>query len=362
MFNHVFPYVLVGLVAWTAARAVRHRQPSHLLTAGAALLALHGHFSRNSISFLGALLLLGLGVYLQGRERSERTLRAALLPDQQNPNDDAGSGPARLPGETTEDMIERHVLGIRTAPNAAPMRARARAAHRVLQGLSLEELRPVFELVKDPNAAVRSLALPLLIDKGDEAALALLREARSQHRDLETGYVLAVCHRGSPALEPALTHAEREPRREALLLLLRTVIGRVYPELGSSRPEVARMVNALLAESDTELLLELSSKLAEHSQLHLISGNWSSFWLPSRHALLRLSQLGPERAQLEQLVALFARALQDEEPALASAAVQALQQPGAEALRAALGDPAAPLNPAPVATSAAPNTPGHRRG
>jgi hypothetical protein len=341
VFNHVFPYVLVGLVAWNLARAARHRQISNLLTAGAALLALLGHFSRNSVLFLGALLLLGLGVYLQGRERSQRAMLASQRQDE--PGDDAGAEPARLPGETTEDMIERHVLGIRTAPNAAPMRARARAAHRALQGLRLEELRPVFELVEDPNAAVRALALPLLIDKGDEAALELLRGARSQHRDLETGYVLAVCHRGSPALEPALTHAEREPRREALLLLVRTVIGRVYPALGSDRPEVARLVKALLAESDTELLLELSSKLAEHSHLHLIRESWSQFSLPSRRALLRLSQLGPERAQLEELVTLFEQALQDAEPQLMRAAVQALRQPGAEALRAKLGDPALPL-------------------
>jgi hypothetical protein len=341
VFNQIFPYVLVGLVAWNLARAARHRQTSNLLTAGAALLALLGHFSRNSLLFLGALLLLGLAVYLHGQERSQRALLAAERLGE--PGDDASSEPARLPGETTEDMIERHVLGIRTAPNAVPMRARARAAHRALQGLSLEELRPVFELVEDPNAAVRALALPLLIDKGDEAALELLRGARSQHRDLETGYVLAVCHRGSPALEPALTHAEREPRREALLLLVRTVIGRLYPALGSERPEVARLVKALLAESDPELLLELSSKLAEHSQLHLIRESWSQFSLPSRRALLRLSQLGPERAQLEELVTVFECALRDAEPPLKRAAVRALRQPGAEALRAALGDPALPL-------------------
>ncbi|MEY2932076.1 MAG: hypothetical protein RL033_2825, partial [Pseudomonadota bacterium] len=347
MFNHFFPYVLAGLVAWNLARAARHRQPSNLLTAGAALLALLGHFSRSSTLFLGALLLLGLGVYLHGRERSQRALlaseRLGELGEPGEPGDDASSEPARLPGETTEDMIERHVLGIRTAPNAAPMRARARAARRAVHGLSLEELRPVFALVEDPNAAVRELALPLLIEKGDEAALELLRGARSQYRDLETGYVLAVYHRGSPALEPALTHAEREPRREALLLLVRTVIGRVYPSLGSDRPEVARLAKALLAESDTELLLELSSKLAEHSHLHLLRESWSQFSLPSRRALLRLSQLGPERAQLEELVGLFEHALQDAEPQLVRAAVRAQRQPGAEALRAELGDPALPL-------------------
>ncbi len=339
MFNQVFPYLLAGLVAWNVTRGARQRQPSNLATAGAGLLALVGHFTRHSLLYLPALALLGLSFYLLSRERSRRSGES-----HRHAFGERGAAssqiPARLPGETSEALIERHVLGIRTAPHSAEMKARAQLAHRALRKLSTSELRPVFELVRDPNPAVRSLALPLLIEKGDEAALELLRDARAEHRDLATGYVLAVCHRGSPALEPELTHPERERRREALLLLARAVTGRVYPALGNERPEITRLLTALVAEADVELLLELSEKLAQHSQLRLLVESWPRFSLASRHALLQLVRLAPERADLEDLAPLFQRALDDPEPEVASAALRALRQPGAEALREALGEPA----------------------
>lgn len=342
MFNQIFPYLLVGLIAWNLARGARQRQASNFATAAAGFAALLGHSTQRSVLYLGALALLGWSFYLQASERKRRA-RGSQHPDQPERPSGVSRVPARLPGETADALIERHVLGIRTAPDVAEMRARARVAHRALHWLSVAELRPVFALVTDPNAAVRSLALPLLIEKGDDAALELLRAARGQYRDMDTGYVLAVCHRGSPALEPELTHPERERRREALLLLVRAATGRVYPALGSERPELARLLAALLVESDGELLLELCSKLAEHSQLGLVSEHWPSFSAPSRRALLRLAQLGSERAQLEDLVALFRQALGDAEPKLVRAAVRAVRQPGAEALCAALGDPALPL-------------------
>lgn len=339
MLSQVFPLLLVGLIAWNLARGARQRQASNFATAGAGVLALLGHTTGHSVLYFAALGLLGLSFYLQAKERSRRGAQPLGQPERRG----TSRPPARLPGESAAALIERHVLGIRTAPDAAEMGARARTAHRALQMLSRAELHPVFALVADPNASVRSLALPLLIERGDDDALDLLREARDQYRDLATGYVLAVCHRGSPALEPELTHADRERRREALLLLVRAVTGRVYPALGSARPEVERLRVALLAETEGELLLELCGKLAEHSQLSLVSEAWPRFSLASRRTLLRLSQLGAERAQLEDLVALFQQALGDAEPKLVRAAIRALRQPGAEALCAALGDPALPL-------------------
>ena len=156
MFSQLFPYLLVGLIAWNVARGARQRQTSNFATAAAGVLVLLGHYSGRSLLYLGALALLGSSFYLQARERSRRA--GSSYPPGEAERRTRSRVPARLPGETAEALIERHVLGIRTAPDGAEMRARARAAHRALHWLSLAELRPVFALVADPNAAVRRLA------------------------------------------------------------------------------------------------------------------------------------------------------------------------------------------------------------
>jgi hypothetical protein len=237
--------------------------------------------------------------WLRQRSRSRRPVAVPFLERQRR-------------GESTGAFVERCMAHAR----------QSRDASQALMKLTVlgDERAPAYGYLDDPSQVVREVAATLISQFGDDAQIVRLRRAEEQHPELNWFYVVALCARGSAALddakEPFLRSTDRSIRATALEGLTSAL---------KDGRGVARMVQALVEETDRELLLEHVEGLLTAERLDALTARWSELPRASRLALAEEFPLRYAEKRRAAVLALFERATADPDPEVQSAARRAAE-------------------------------------
>jgi len=220
----------------------------------------------------------------------------------------------------TVPFLERQRRGESTGAFVQRCMAHARESRDTSQALMKltvlgEERAPAYGYLDDPSQVVREVAATLISQFGDDAQILRLRRAQEQHGELTWFYVVALCARGSAALDDAKEPFLRSPDRS----LRGTALGGLGSALKDGRG-VARMVQALVDETDRELLLEHVEALLTAEQLDALTARWSELPHASRLALAEEFPLRFAETRRAAVLALFERATADPDPDVQRAA------------------------------------------
>lgn len=226
----------------------------------------------------------------------------------------------RLRGPAAVPFLERQRRGESTGAFVERCMAHARQSRESSQALMKltvlgEERAPAYGYLDDPSQVVREVSATLISQFGDDAQIVRLRRAQEQHPELTWFYVVALCGRGSSALDDA-----KEP---FLRSTDRSVRGTALAGLGSALKDgrgVARMVQALVEETDRELLLEHVEALLTAEQLGALTARWAELPQASRLALAEEFPLRYAEKRRGAVLALLDRAQADPDPDVQRAA------------------------------------------
>jgi hypothetical protein len=210
-------------------------------------------------------------------------------------------------GESTGAFVERCMAHARESRDPSP----------ALMKLTVlgDERAPAYGYLDDPSQVVRQVSATLISQFGDDAQIVRLRRAQEQHPELTWFYVVALCARGSAALDEA-----KEP---FLRSTDRSIRGTALGGLGSALKDgrgVARMVQALVDETDRDLLLEHVEALLTAERLDALTARWSELPAASRLALAEEFPLRFAGKRRAAVLALFERAKTDPDPDVQRAA------------------------------------------
>jgi len=210
-------------------------------------------------------------------------------------------------GESTGAFVERCMAHAR----------QTRDGTQALTKLTIlgDERGPAYGYLDDPSQVVRELSATLISQFGDDAQILRLRQAQEQHAELTWFYVVALCARGSAALDEAKEPFLRSPDRNVRATAL-TGFGSALKD-GRA---VARMVQALVDETDRELLLEQVEALLTAEQLDALTARWADLPRASRLALAEEFPLRYAEKRRAAVVALFEKARADPDPDVQHAA------------------------------------------
>jgi hypothetical protein len=210
-------------------------------------------------------------------------------------------------GESTGAFVERCMAHAR----------QSRDSSQALMKLTVlgDERAPAYGYLDDASQVVREVAATLISQFGDDAQIVRLRQAEEQHPELNWFYVVALCGRGSAALDDA-----KEP---FLRSTDRSIRGTALGGLGSALKDgrgVARMVQALVDETDRELLLEHVEALLTAEHLDALTARWADLPRANRLAFAEDFPLRYAEKRRAAVLALFERAKADPEPDVQRAA------------------------------------------